>query len=172
MPERDFEAIYAAYSQMVYWTAYSVSKNHHTALDAVQNVFLRVLKHLSKLQSMTDGQLKGWLYRVTVNQDLDRIRKEKREVLSADPAPNVSVPESDLPEAAAMSREQRETVRNSIEALPEHYRQPVMLYYFAELSYSEISELLGVSEGTLKSRMSRARDILAHSLLKAGDKNG
>lgn len=157
---------------MVYWTAYSVSKNHHTAMDTVQNVFLRVLKHLQKLEEMTDAQLKGWLYRVTVNSGVDRIRKEKKEVLTEDPASSISVSDDELPEAAMLSREQRDAVKAGIEALPEHYRQPILLYYFAELSYAEISELLGVSEGTLKSRMSRARNILARSLAKAGDKNG
>jgi RNA polymerase sigma-70 factor (ECF subfamily) len=157
---------------MVYWTAYSVSKNHHTAMDTVQNVFLRVLKHLAKLEEMTDAQLKGWLYRVTVNSGVDRIRKEKREVLSCDPDSGAAVSADELPEAAALSREQREAVKAGVDSLPEHYRQPILMYYFAEMSYTEISELLGVSEGTLKSRMSRARNILARSLAKAGDNNG
>jgi RNA polymerase sigma-70 factor (ECF subfamily) len=141
-------------------------------MDTVQNVFLRVLKHLAKLEEMTDAQLKGWLYRVTVNSGVDRIRKEKREVLSCDPDSGAAVSADELPEAAALSREQREAVKAGVDSLPEHYRQPILMYYFAEMSYTEISELLGVSEGTLKSRMSRARNILARSLAKAGDNNG
>ena len=165
MPARDFESIYADYSRMVYWAAYGVLKNENDAMDASQNVFLRVMKHQKKLETMEDAQLKSWLYRVTVNLCLDGKRKLKREVL-ADELPEMPVSDvSVLPEAAALDAETREALHRALQELPEIYRETVMLHFF------EIAKLTGVSEGTVKSRMSRAKERLL-ALLKGGAQHG
>lgn len=150
MPARDFESIYADYSRMVYWAAYGVVKNESDAMDVSQNVFLRVMKHQKKLETMEDAQLKSWLYRVTVNLCLDGKRKLKREVLA-----------DELPE----------TPVSDTGALPDVYRETVTLHFFSELRYEEIAKLMGVSEGTVKSRMSRAKERLL-ALLKGGELHG
>ena len=171
MPSRDFESISADYSRMVYWAAYGVLKNESDAMDASQNVFLRVIKHQKKLETMEDAQLKSWLYRVTVNLCLDGKRKLKREVL-ADELPEMPVSDvSVLPEAAALDAETREALHRALQELPEIYRETVMLHFFSELRYDEIAKLTGVSEGTVKSRMSRAKERLL-ALLKGGAQHG
>ena len=81
----DFDAIYTNYSRMVYWAAYNVTKNHDTALDVSQEVFVRVLKHLSSLKGYDDARIKRWLYRVAVNASLDVLRKSKSETLYDEP---------------------------------------------------------------------------------------
>ena len=171
MPARDFESIYADCSRLVYWTAYGVLKSQADAMDVSQNVFLRVLKHIRKLEEMNDAQLRGWLYRVTVNVCLDLKRKQRREVVTDEGFEALPVSEGDLPEAAALSAEQKRILHNAIETLPDIYRETVVLHYFSGLSYDEIAAYTGVSEGTVKSRMSRAKDKL-FSLLKDGEKNG
>ena len=167
MPSRDFESIYADYSRMVYWAAYGVLKNESDAMDASQNVFLRVIKHQKKLETMEDAQLKSWLYRVTVNLCLDGKRKVLADELPEMPVSDVSV----LPEAAALDAETREALHRALQELPEIYRETVMLHFFSELRYDEIAKLTGVSEGTVKSRMSRAKERLL-ALLKGGAQHG
>ena len=153
---------------MVYWAAYGVVKNESDAMDVSQNVFLRVMKHQKKLETMEDAQLKSWLYRVTVNLCLDGKRKLKREVL-ADELPETPVSDTGaLPEAAALDAEARETLSRAVAALPDVYRETVTLHFFSELRYEEIAKLMGVSEGTVKSRMSRAKERLL-DLLKGGE---
>ena len=171
MPARDFESIYADCSRLVYWTAYGVVKSQADAMDISQNVFLRVLKHIKKLEGMNDAQLKGWMYRVTVNACLDLKRKQKREVVTDEGFDVLPVSEAELPEAAALSAEQKRLLRDAIDALPDIYRETVVLHYFSGLSYESIAAYTGVSEGTVKSRMSRAKDRL-FSLLKDGELNG
>lgn len=175
MPSRDFESIYADYSRMVYWAAYGVLKNESDAMDASQNVFLRVIKHQKKLETMEDAQLKSWLYRVTVNLCLDGKRKLKRKLkreVLADELPEMPVSDvSVLPEAAALDAETREALHRALQELPEIYRETVMLHFFSELRYDEIAKLTGVSEGTVKSRMSRAKERLL-ALLKGGAQHG
>lgn len=171
MPARDFESIYADCSRLVYWTAYGVVKAHADAMDVSQNVFLRVLKHIQKLEGMNDAQLRGWLYRVTVNACLDLKRKQRREVITDEGFDALPVSQSELPEAAALDAEQKRILREAIDSLPDIYRETVILHYFSGLSYENIAAHTGVSEGTVKSRMSRAKDKL-FSLLKDGEKNG
>jgi RNA polymerase sigma factor, sigma-70 family len=156
---------------MVYWAAYGVVKNESDAMDVSQNVFLRVMKHQKKLETMEDAQLKSWLYRVTVNLCLDGKRKLKHEVL-ADELPETPVSDAGaLPEAAALDAEAREMLSRAVAALPDVYRETVTLHFFSELRYEEIAKLMGVSEGTVKSRMSRAKERLL-ALLKGGELHG
>lgn len=139
-------------------------------MDAAQNVFLRVFKHEKKLREMNDAQLRAWLYRVATNAALDILRRSKRVLPAEDAALELPADESELPESILLDKESRNTVRECVNRLPELYRSPIILYYFSGLSYLEIADLLEVSEGTIKSRMSRARGILSAMLLKGGEK--
>lgn len=171
MPAWEFDSIYAAYSRMVYWTAYGVTKSDSDAMDASQEVFIRVMKHIKKLEGMGDPQLKSWLYRVTVNICVDAKRRTRREQLQEE-LPEVAVTnERELPEAAAVTAEEQRIIRVAIDALPDIYRETVVLHYFSGLQYEEIAALQGVSEGTIKSRMSRAKARLADAL-KGGELHG
>lgn len=171
MPQRDFESVYADFSRLVYWTAYGVMRSEQDALDVSQNVFLRVFSHISSLSGMTDPQIKGWLYRVTVNLCIDDKRRKAREVPVEEDYDSVETDESVLPEPSALTGETRATVQAAIDALPDVYRETVTLHYFAGMNYAEIAELSGTTEGTVKSRMSRAKARLC-AILKEGEHIG
>ena len=81
MSGRDFESIYAAHSKLVYWTAFGVLKEQEAALDAAQNVFLRVFQHGKNLEKMNDAQLRAWLYRVATNAALDLLRRVRYDIV-------------------------------------------------------------------------------------------
>ena len=168
MPRRNLESIYTDYSKMVYWAAYSVLRADSDAMDVSQNVFLRAIKHMGKLADMEDGQLKAWLYRVAVNLALDIKRKQKREYPVDEMPEQESTALYDMPEPAAISADQRRIVREAVERLPDIYREAVMLHYYSGLSCADIAQLTGAAEGTVKSRISRARTQLLQ-LLKEGE---
>ena len=170
MPQRDLESIYTEHSRMVYWAAYSVLRSDSDAMDVTQNVFLRAIKHMGKLTAMEEGQLKAWLYRVAVNLSLDIKRKQKREYPVDELPERESTALCDMPEPAAITAEQRRMVREAIERLPDIYREAVMLHYYSNMSCADIAQLTGAAEGTIKSRISRAR-IRLMELLKEGEKN-
>ena len=159
MTPKSIEAIYRDNCKMVYWAAYSVLKRESDAMDIAQSVFLRAIKNIDKLNTMEDGQVKAWLYRVAVNLCYDAGRRLKREI-----------PAEELPEAAAISRDQRERVKRAIDALPDIYRETVMLHYYSGLDYKTIAAMQGSTEGTVKSRIFRAKERL-YELLKEGEKN-
>lgn len=170
---RDFDSIYADYSRMVYWAAYNVTGNRDSAMDVSQEVFMHVLKHMNRLENMEDMQLKGWLYRVAVNAGVDMVRRNKREVFFDEPPFDSAVEaESELPEQAAINAEKTGALYKAIGGLDEIYREPIMLHYFSGLNYKEIASMLGVTEGTIKSRMSRARTMLQATLKEGGAVDG
>lgn len=173
MPAWDFEAVYRDNSRMVYWTAYGILKNDADSLDVSQEVFLRALRNEKKLASLDEAPLRSWLYRVSVNLCMDKKRGEKREF----PAEDTEIfdaetgDEQDLPEAALMNAERKRLLGESIEALPLIYRECVLLHYFSGLSIDEIASLTKASPGTVKSRLSRARQKLYDILRKDGERH-
>jgi RNA polymerase sigma-70 factor (ECF subfamily) len=171
LPAWEFDSVYDGFSRMVYWTAYGALKSESDAMDISQEVFIRVLRHMKKLEDMGEAQLKSWLYRVTINLCVDGKRRVKHEVL-ADELPETSVSnEDELPEVAAMNAETVRLIREAVDALPDIYRETVLLHYFSGMQYEEIAALQGVSEGTIKSRMSRAKGKLCEAL-KGGELHG
>ncbi len=162
--------LYDAHVKVVYWAAYGVTHNAESAKDAVQNAFLSAHRNMSALKSMTNEQCRAWLYRCAVNTSIDMLRRNKRSI----PVEDAGVLEADLapgPEAQAERNEQNAALHAALAALPEKYRQPLYLYYFAEMDYHELAHALDVNEGTLKSRMSRGRGMLEKALRKGGGNN-
>lgn len=80
-----FEALYEAYAPMVYWAAFGMVNNHDTALELTQVVFLKAYEHWDTLLRLQEPQAKSWLFRSTRNATIDRIRKEKRELVVDSP---------------------------------------------------------------------------------------
>lgn len=170
MTPKGIEAIYCENRKTVYWTAYSMLQQESDALDVTQTVFLRAMDNMDKLSGMEEAQVRAWLYRVAVNLCYDEGRKRGREIPSEELPEPETAREYELPEATALKKEQRELVKRAVEALPDIYRETVMLHYYSGLDYKSIANLQGSTEGTVKSRIFRAKERL-YSLLKEGEKN-
>ncbi|MBO6062275.1 MAG: RNA polymerase sigma factor [Clostridia bacterium] len=168
MPERDFESIYNDYSRLVYWAAYRVLSDKGMAEDVTQNVFITVLKSMDSVASLPDAQLKGWLYRVSVNAALDVKRRQGHELLSDEPVGAEVADTGSTPEEDVVRAQTAKADREALSELEETYREPLMMYYYSEMSVLDIAEALGISEGTVKSRMSRGRKLLARQLRAKG----
>ncbi|MCR5808883.1 MAG: RNA polymerase sigma factor [Clostridiales bacterium] len=168
MPERDFETIYEKYSRLVYWAAYRVLFDKEAAEDVTQNVFLSVLKNMDQTASMSDAQLKGWLYRISVNAALDVKRRGGKELLSDDPLGPDVADTGGTPEDEVVEEDTRAAVRKLLKAMDPKFREPLEMYYYSEMSVSDIAEALEISEGTVKSRMARGRKLLAERLREKG----
>lgn len=167
MPQRDFDTLYEAHAKTVYWAAYGVTKDAQAAEEAVQTVFLRAFQHMDTLSSMSEAQCRSWLYRAATNSGIDQLRRNKH-LVSTEDAGLYEADDAPGPEQAAISREQQRIVRCLVEELPEKYRQPILLYYFAQMDYAAMASMLGLSQGTLKSRMARGRTLLKNALEKGG----
>jgi RNA polymerase sigma-70 factor (ECF subfamily) len=149
------------YAGTLYRVAYSVLRNASDAEDAVQEAFLRVLRHRETLSEVRDQRV--WLIRIVWNIVLDRKRRSKTRPETDDVAELARV----LP-AAGMSAEDRVAaaqhharVLACVEELPAKERQVLMLSAFEELTSVEIASVLGITESSVRSRLFRARNLMA-----------
>ena len=166
---RAFEALYDRFKDYVYRTALFVTRNSSDAEEAVQETFLDVLRALPNYRVEGPARFETWLYRVTVNRCRSRLRRKTlpsaewediEERLERIPEPH---PDHD-PEGVTVDRERAVELWQAVDELSEAHRVVVLLRYQQGLSYSEIAQTLGISEGTVKSRLYNAHRRLKGQL--------
>ena len=172
-----FRVLVERYQGRAYRLALRVLRDEDQAQDAVQDAFLKAYGSLDRFEGRSGFYT--WLYRIVMNQCLDRKRRDRsdREVewsedLSAAVAGHPEGPSADPgqsgPHAEAERSELRAVVARAIQALPEDARRTVQLREIDGLSYKEIAETLGIPKGTVMSRLHYARRRLQESLRAAG----
>ncbi len=131
------------------------------ARDAAQEVFLKAYRKAGEVRPQ--GQVYTWLYRIAVNHCLNKLRRRKlvRFLRWQDPqerdAPAYDPPDGGADPAAALeSRRRWQTTRRAIAGLPENQRSVLVLVRFEGLSYKQVAEVLGITEGAVESRLFRA----------------
>ena len=160
-----WEEVARDHGRFIYTVAFRLTGDRDDAADLTQEVLLRVKKGLSTYRPVS---IEGWLSRITTNLFLDEVRRRRRRPTEALP----DDPERVLPPAAAAddvltSVTLGADVQAALLALPEEFRAAVVLCDVAALSYGEISEVLGVPVGTVRSRIHRGRLLLRSALTKA-----
>lgn len=157
-------ALVDEYAAVLYRVAYSVLRNQADAEDAVQEAFLRVLRHKDSLDQVRDKRV--WLIRIVWNVVLDR----KRRMKSRPETDDVTEFERILPskglsaEESAAAAERHAQVVACVEQLPEKEREVLQLAAFEELSSVEIASVLEITESSARSRLFRARNLMAEML--------
>ena len=137
----------------MYRISKSILQHEADVEDAVQEA---VIKAWTQLRSLKDNRyFKTWLIRILINQCNEILRKQKRIVLTND---NINFTE-DYEDSS-----ERMALKDAINRLDGEQRTVIILFYFEDLSYSEISYALGIPEGTVKSRLSRAKNKLNNLL--------
>ena len=173
----DFEKLVTAYEKNVYSLALRMVGDPEDAADMTQETFIKAYRSLSSFRG--DSKFSSWLYRIASNVCLDFLRSRSRH-------PQVSLSSSDEddrttfelpdmsrnPEEQLMKKLSMEAVRRGLEQLPEQQRQILVLRELGGLSYAELARILGLEEGTVKSRIFRARKRLCALLLRDGNISG
>jgi RNA polymerase sigma-70 factor (ECF subfamily) len=153
-----FEQLMAAHQQRVVRTAYRLLGRMEDAQDAAQEVFLRLLRNLGRI----DGDPQAWLYRVTVNICNDHYRRRTiqadPEIEQADPAPSV--------ERVMALEDRKRLLMEGLQTLGERERTAVVLRDIEGLSTREVAGIMGVEEVTVRTRISAARVKLAKYVRK------
>lgn len=156
------DSLYGIYAQPAIRTAYLITRNQTAAEDAVHEAFVKVIRNISSLRDV--NLFRPWFYRIVVNAaktlSRNRYRSVPLDVETHDKADMAAV----LPDEAAISIEEVETLRSAVAELNDTHRIPVILKYFAGLSEMEIAETLGLPQGTVKSRLYHARKTLQERL--------
>jgi RNA polymerase sigma-70 factor, ECF subfamily len=173
-----FEEFVAAYQGLVYELSYRLLGDPEDARDATQETFLKVYRHVGSFRG--ESGLKTWLYRIAVNQASNQRRwwrrRRKKETISLDATADDSrdtlgdrlAARGATPEQIALAREREHRMMTALESVKHDFRVAVVLRDVQDLSYEEIAEALGVSIGTVKSRIARGREELRRRLRETG----
>ena len=147
-------------------------KDSHAAEDIVQQVWIKYYQLLKLEGKDSKKSAYAWLYRVTVNQSIDFLRrvKNKREIYSNDIEMTQDSQNIDtiLLEKHVIERLENEALLKRIELLPEKYQHVIVYFYFKDLPYNEISTALNISVGTVRARLHRAKFLLRKMYVKRG----
>ena len=141
-----FEQLVKQYSEQLYWQVRRIVLTHDDANDVLQNVFLKAWTKLDSFHQ--DSKISTWLYRIALNESIDFMRKKKIPAVSTDDSEGLG---NTLMADEYFSGNQAEALlQEAIAQLPDVQRTVFNMRYFDEMRYSEISEILQTSEGSLK----------------------
>jgi len=170
---REFEAIVAENEKKIFNTIYSFVGDYEDALDLTQETFICAYRSIDRFRH--ESSLTTWLYRIAINLCKKSYNKKKRQ--SSIFAASMDDPETGQQMARLASEDESVTelvendeessiIRQEIFALPKKHRAVIILKYIQDLSYEETADILGCSIGTVKSRLSRAKEKLKKRLEK------
>lgn len=162
-PVPTWDEIATRYGRTVYTMAYRLTGDPEEAKDLAQDVFVRVYRNLDKYRP---GTFEGWLYRITKNLFLDRVRRRKRVRMEPLPDEEWRQPEErgPGPEEHLEQGLLRGDIEHAITELPPLFRTAVVMCDIQGLSYEEISRATGWPLGTVRSRIHRGRKMLRDRL--------
>ena len=155
-----FEGIVRRWQGPLVSLAYRFCRDRGRAEEMAQEVFLRIYRKLDRWHS--NSPFSSWMFAVAANL----YRSELRRIpLRTVPLDDVAEPRDPRPHDGGLAAEDRDhAVRSAVSALPPKYRDAVLLFYFHEMDISAAARSLGLSEGTVKSRLFRGREMLRGKL--------
>jgi len=171
-----YDELVRTYSSSIFHVAYRMLGDSAEASDVVQEIFLKVFRNIAGFKG--EAALKTWIFRIALSEVLNRLRWWKRRhrfaTVSLDDQPNGSgtgaahtvASSSPTPEQVLQSKEQETAIQQALGRLSREHRSIVVLRDIEGFSYNEIADVLGVSIGTVKSRLARARADLKQALMR------
>lgn len=155
-----FEGLVCRWQGPLVNLAYRFCRDRGRAEDMAQEAFLRAYRGLA--QWRRDAAFSTWLFALATNLYRSELRRIPAPHLSLD---EVAEPRDPRPPGGCLEDDDRDhAVRNAVLALPAKYREALVLFYFHEKDVAAAAQSLGLSEGTVKSRLSRGREILRRKL--------
>ena len=165
-----FEQFVLENQRLVFSYCLSRLPSREDAEDVAQESFLRAFKSISSFRA--EASLRSWLIAISKNLCSDFYRKKKIDSFSFDAfmEEGGDLPSESLsPFETLESSETRKLISKAIDNLPDEFKEAFLLRENFDLSYAEIAKVLGVREGTVKSRISRARGFIKSELIKSGN---
>jgi RNA polymerase sigma-70 factor (ECF subfamily) len=156
-----FAALVDRYKDMVFTLSLKVLQNREEAEEAAQDTFVKIYKSLARFKG--ESKFSTWIYKITYNNCLDRLKKQKRE--------RMVVPINEYTERDIRSlmnvmdnieeAERKQMIQNCLDMLPAEESFLLTLYYFNDHSLKEISVIMGINENNVKIKLFRSRKKLA-----------
>ena len=168
MSHEELEECIQTNGKEIYSFCCHLTRSRQEADDLYQDTFLKMVELGNRLN--VEQNPKSYLLSVAVNQWKNRRRKFAWRQRITGPCISLEELVMDIPsgkksvEEQMISKEEKKLVRAAVDALPEKYKLPVLLFYMEELKLSEISQILNIPEGTVKSRLYKAKQVLKREL--------
>jgi RNA polymerase sigma-70 factor (ECF subfamily) len=169
-----YDELVRTYNAPVFHVAYRMLGDSGDAADAVQEIFIKVFRNIRGFRG--DSSLKTWIFRIAFSEILNRLRWWKRRFRSStvsldDDRKGTAAPihlrsSSPSPHSVLESKERDQAIQQALTKLSGEHRSIVILRDIEGFSYNEIADILGVSCGTVKSRLARARADMKKSLVR------
>jgi RNA polymerase sigma-70 factor (ECF subfamily) len=167
LEEHEFIESALSHLDALYRHAFTCLGDAPDAEDVVQETYLRAYK--SRQTFRGQSQLKTWLTRIMLRVVADHLRKSKRRIVTLNLEESLDVdvsgPTVAGPEDIICANEKVERIRTALNLIPDEFARPLLLREFHDATYFEISNILEIPEGTVMSRLSRARSMLRKILL-------
>ncbi|MDD9150003.1 MULTISPECIES: RNA polymerase sigma factor SigW [unclassified Sporolactobacillus] len=174
-----FAELVDRYKNSVFAICLRMVGNRQEAEDLSQETFIRAYKHIDQFDN--NRSFSTWIFRIATNLSIDSLRRKKPSV-----SLDAEIPGADgivlkellsggeiLPDERIIRAEMEKIIQHEISLLPEKYRSAVILKYIEDLSLKEISEIMGIPVGTVKTRIHRGREMLRKNMTAfRGEKNG
>lgn len=156
------QLVYEKYARVMFGICLRYSPDRETAQDLLQDGFIKVFMNISSFENK--GSFEGWMKRIFINLALEHIRKDKSKKQISDDIENISdldiVDESEADTDLLSEAE----LLQMVQELPPGYRSVFNMYVIEDYSHKEISEMLGIAEGTSRSQYIRARQLLQEKI--------
>lgn len=163
--------LFDRYSTRIYNFAYRFLRNSEAAEDATQEVFVKMMKHAHQFNG--EAKLSTWLFSITANLCRDYLRKSDNKAKDDEEALlTMAAPAEYSPEHVLETRETEKLVRDALQKLTPEQREAILLSRYQGLSYAEIAQISGCSEGAVKTRVFRAMETLKKILTDPMDGDG
>ncbi|MFC2109533.1 RNA polymerase sigma factor [Bacteroidota bacterium] len=156
--------VYELYAGKLFAVSYKYSRNRQEAEDNLHDGFMTIFNKIGQFKGT--GSFEGWMKRIIINTALLKYRKDKVFQLV-----NEEIKDEEITVEIEEENVSIDELLNAIQELPNRYRLVFNLYVLDGYSHKEIAEMLGISEGTSKSNLSRARGILKQKLEQTETKN-
>src|SRR6266516_3312204 len=169
-----YDELVRVYHASIFHIAYRMLGDNAEASDIVQEIFLKVFRNIGGFKG--EAALKTWIFKIAFSEILNRLRWWKRRhrytTLSLDESPNGNTPGDGVadagptPEEVLQAKEREDAIQQALRRLSHEHRSIIVLRDIEGFSYTEIADVLGISMGTVKSRLARARADLKKSLMR------
>jgi RNA polymerase sigma factor (sigma-70 family) len=165
-----FEHLYKEYKTLVFNLALQYANNVQDAEEIMQDVFVNIYQHLNSFRQEAD--IKTWIYRITINQSLDFIKKKQRKKRSflanlfgiADEKAALEISDFNHPGVDLENKEAIYLLMSKIQNLPENQKTAVILLKIEGLSQQEVAQIMNLKEGAVESLLQRAKINLKKKL--------
>ena len=174
--QKAYAELMQRYKESIYFMALKMVNNKDDAMDLTVETFGKAFENIEKYKP--DFAFSTWLFRIATNNCIDFIRKKRLNVISLHSISEEDSEDRQLqvasdnlnPEETSIKKQESEKLKNIVEQLPMRYRTLIILRYYDELSYEEISQQLDIPLGTVKAQLFRARDLMSN-IMNRGKQN-